>query len=89
LKWVHKSFERLMVQAGLPKITPHSLRRNFVLHALDSGASIYAVSKLLGHASVETTTKRYASMSNPALFEAANGASKFLQGRLRPPPQKP
>jgi integrase len=82
LKWVHKSFERLMVLAGLPKITPHSLRRNFVLHALDSGASIYAVSKLLGHASVETTTKRYASMSNPALFEAANGASKFLQGRL-------
>lgn len=79
LRWVHGSFDRLTALAGLPNITPHSLRRNFALHTLDAGASIYAVSKLLGHASVDVTVARYASMSNAALFEAANGASKFLQ----------
>lgn len=78
LKWVHKSFDRLTAIAGVPHITPHSLRRNFARQALDAGASIYALSKLLGHASVDITVQRYASMSDAALFEAANGASKVL-----------
>lgn len=38
--------------------SPHTMRHTYAIRALRSGASIVAVSKLLGHASI-TTTQRY------------------------------
>jgi site-specific recombinase XerD len=40
------------------KVSPHALRHSFALRCLRSGASILAVSKMLGHSSV-VTTQRY------------------------------
>lgn len=59
-----RSLSRMVVrmarEAGIvaKRVTPHALRHTFATRCLHSGASVVAVSKLLGHASI-ATTQRY------------------------------
>jgi len=49
----------------------HTGRRTFATMALDSGADIYTVSKLLGHSSIKHTTK-YAKVTDKLKLDAVN-----------------
>ena len=51
----------------LEKITPHVARKTFACLLLDNDVSIKVVQQLLGHASVSTTEKYYATVSDKKL----------------------
>ena len=68
--YVSHCFKRSIRKAGLDdKFHFHSLRKTYGTWLLKSGASIYEVSKLLGHSSVVVTTMHYASLSTSEMHD--------------------
>lgn len=60
-KWLGNKFKKYVVDNGYGNdLTLHNLRHTFATRLLQRGASLFAVSKLLGHASVKTTERYYA-----------------------------
>jgi integrase/recombinase XerC len=49
--------DRYGEQAGLENITPHTLRHTFARGLLDCGASPFEVAKLMGHSSLDSTSR--------------------------------
>jgi integrase/recombinase XerD len=52
---VEKLVEKYARLAGLPDVSPHTLRHTFGKHALAAGVDLVTVSRLLGHDRLETT----------------------------------
>jgi site-specific recombinase XerD len=54
---VYSVLEALGKKAKVADFAPHDLRRTFITTLLEKGADVLAVSKLAGHASVQTTAR--------------------------------
>lgn len=78
---VHKVWDRLRKEAGLPKLRIHDLRHSFASMLVNSGHSLYAVQQLLGHSS-HSVTERYAHLSSRSLMDAANSASVAIRAAM-------
>ncbi len=55
---VQRLFRDVSCKAGMPKITPHTLRHSFATRMIEEGVDIRYVAAFLGHQSLNTT-KRY------------------------------
>lgn len=61
---IEKNLKKYVLRAGLnPNISCHHFRNNFGKRALMSGMSIFQLSVILGHSSVEVTQKAYADLT--------------------------
>lgn len=63
---------------GLPKVTAHALRHTAASILIDSGASVVAVSKRLGHSQTSTTVNNYAHQIRKAGEAAADSLADVI-----------
>jgi len=66
---VYQIIKKYAVQAGLPEVSPHTLRHQFGKELIDKGEDITRVAHLLGHASLNST-KIYTQPTEKDLLEA-------------------
>lgn len=82
---VHRSFHLATVAAGIEDFRFHDLRHTFATRMLRGTRNLKVVQKLLGHSSVETTT-RYAHVLDEDLRDAMNGFSISRPAKSRKNP---
>lgn len=68
-------------RAQLKNVHPHMFRNNFAKRFLLSGGDIYALSKILGHSSVEVTEKAYLDLDTKDLKKQYSGHSPLSNMR--------
>lgn len=79
-KWqLRKAFDALLQKAELPHMRFHDLRHTCATHLIEDGVSFYAVSHLLGHASVEVTLRIYGHLTT----KQTEAATEAMNARAR------
>lgn len=88
IKWVSDTVQRTIEDLGLnagvdkkARLTFHSLRHTAATWALEQGADIYHVSKMLRHTTVRMTEQRYSHLSNDTVKRTADGIGELLQAK--------
>lgn len=81
---VTNHFRQMGRRYGLEDFHPHKLRHSFASVAIEQGADVAAVSKCLGHSTIQTTLAVYTHTNQAATRRAA---SKVWQA-LQPPQQE-
>jgi integrase len=71
------SWDKARKRAGLGDVRVHDLRHTFASNLVNSGQSIFVVSKLLGHSQIKTTT-RYSHLSDATLLSAVDCAANAM-----------
>lgn len=77
-----KCLTRLLKAANIEWVTIHSLRRAFATIAINSGATLYEVSGLLGHAN-QKTTLIYAHLADSSQRKASQKVADVISNAMR------
>lgn len=72
--------DRILESAGLPHISPHSLRHTFTSLMAEAGLELAAIQKLLGHHNDETTKKVYLHVTEAKKRAAVEKMDKLMDG---------
>ena len=83
-----RQFRKLIARAGTAGLWLHDLRRTGASLACRNGASIYDVSKLLGHSNVRVT-ERYVVTHSPRIAAAVQGIGDLIKGIAGEPQSQP
>ncbi|VXB26123.1 Integrase [Nocardioides sp. AX2bis] len=83
-QYVTRLFEKLRVQAALPRMTFHGQRHQSASLMLASGADLTIVSKLLGHSDTAVTGDLYSHLLSSKAREIVAGASALVPSRRAP-----
>jgi integrase len=75
-------FPRVLVAAGLPRLTPHDLRHAAVSLMLAQGIPLAVVSKLVGHSQVSLTADTYGHLTEEMRTQAADAMERVFRGLL-------
>jgi integrase len=75
---LQSTWQSIRKQAGIPDVRIHDLRHSFASFMIKSGLSIFEVSKLLGHSSINTTM-RYAHLADRELVNITNKGGKLFE----------
>ena len=78
---IHKAFNKIRNQAGLPHFRIHDCRHAFASFLVNSGRTLYEVQQCLGH-STSKVTERYSHLSSATLQAAANSASVMINAAM-------
>jgi integrase len=71
-------------RAGIPRLTPHALRRTFATRWLQAGGSIYILSRILGHSSVAVTEVYYVQLRAEDVIAASRRVRIAIAPRTGP-----
>ena len=75
---VSRTFDRLVIHTGLPRIRFHDLRHTHVAHLISANVDALTISRRLGHASVAFTLDRYGHLFDQAGAGAAEAVLTLL-----------
>ncbi len=71
---IRERFKGAARRAGIPHVTPHTMRHTFGHRWLKGGNPMYQLSQILGHASIAITESHYAHLLKEDLHAAMNAA---------------
>ena len=78
---IHKVWNRLRTEAGLPHLRLYDLRHQYASFLINQGRTLYEVQQILGH-SDPTVMQRYTHLSTKSLQAAADSASDAISGAM-------
>jgi len=78
---ITKAFKKMVMELGMPHLTPHGLRHQYATAAREAGVEMGIISKNMGHASVAITEDIYAHVTSNVMEEAALKIERQLFGR--------
>lgn len=80
---LNRRFKRLLEQHGLPKVTIHGLRHTYASMLIYAGENMQVISRNLGHASCDITSRVYAHVYPKVQARAANTISELLNTQAK------
>lgn len=82
-EFISRSFETLVAQSGLPRMSFHDLRHEHASLLLSGGVDIAVVSKRLGHSTISVTSDLYSHLLSDANRSAAEAVESVLPPKTK------
>ena len=76
----YNHLKRIAKKMGKPELRYHDLRHSWTVIMLTVGASVKAISTMLGHATIAFTLDRYGHTTDPMRKDAADRMSDYIRG---------